>query len=107
MAAREGGGEEETENEGDPTAVSQPHDREHAHVHRWGRHASAGRDGPVEGSRGETRLAIAMDCFLRTKAALFCESGQQLTEVLILKHFAEYVKSSVTTKHWLLATDLL
>lgn len=42
---RSGGSEENTED--DATTVTQPHDREHAHVDRRRRHTPAGRNGPI------------------------------------------------------------
>lgn len=47
---RSGGTQENAED--DPAAITQPHDREHAHVHRWRRDATTRRNGPIGPRRG-------------------------------------------------------
>lgn len=48
MAAGEGGRETQEGISHDSTALTEPHDREHTNVHRRRRHATAGRDGPID-----------------------------------------------------------
>nr|XP_023411962.1 transcription elongation factor SPT6 isoform X2 [Loxodonta africana] len=49
VAAGEGGRAAETEAAADASALSQPHDRKHPHVHCWRCHPTPGRDGSVGG----------------------------------------------------------
>lgn len=48
---RSGGTQENAED--DPAAITQSHDREHAHVHRWRRDATTRRNGPIGPRRGD------------------------------------------------------
>lgn len=54
-AVAEGEGSRGTQEnaEDDPAAITQSHDREHAHVHRWRRDATTGRNGPIGPRRGD------------------------------------------------------
>lgn len=83
---RSGGPQENAED--DPAAVTQSHDREHAHVHRWRRDATTRRNGPIGPRRGDAlgppTLAHPPHCHIWTNPPPLFPFLPQSTDTFIL-----------------------